>query len=138
MREEGIVIEVSGGVAKVAIEPKPQCEHCKLCSRGDGGKRVVEAAGTGSVSAGDKVVLEVSAGRILGTSVIVYICPLAALVGGVVLGYFLSDALGVPEKKDAVGLGLGAVGLLTSILVLKAYDRYVGRIGGTRAAIIDT
>ena len=137
MREEGIVIDVSGSVAKVAIEPKPQCEHCKLCSRGDGGKRVVEASNAGSISTGDRVAIEVSPGQIVRMSLVVYVFPLAALVGGVVLGYFLSDALGVPEKKDAIGLGLGAAGLLVSIFALKAYDRYIGRTGSTRATIID-
>ncbi len=136
MREEGIVTEVSGGTARVSIDPKPHCEHCGLCSRADGGKRVVEASNAISASPGDEVILEVSPGHIVGTSLALYAFPLAALVGGVVLGYFLSDVLGTPEKKEVFGLGLGAVGLFAALLVLKAYDRHLGKTGAPQARIV--
>ncbi len=137
MREEGIVTEVSGGTAKVAIEPKPHCEHCNLCSRGDGGKRVVEANNAPSASPGDRVAIEVSPAQIVGTSLIVYAFPLAALVIGVALGYALSEALGIPEKKDLVGLALGAAGFLLAVLVIKAYDRHIARAKTPQAIITE-
>lgn len=136
MREEGIVTEVSGGTAKVAIEPKPHCEHCGLCSRADGGKRVVEVSNAISASPGDNVVLEVSPGHIVGTSFVVYAFPLAALVGGIALGYFVAGTLGIPEKKDLFGLALGVAALLAAFLLLKTYDRYVAKMRSPHAAIL--
>ena len=137
MREEGVIIEVSGDTAKVSIEPKPQCEHCGLCSRAAGGERVVEANGAESTSPGDKVILEVSPAQIVRTSLIVYAFPLAALLGGVVLGYFLSGTLGSPEKKEAFGLVIGLGGLLASILILKWYDSHISRTAPPQATIVE-
>jgi positive regulator of sigma E activity len=137
MREEGIVLEVSGNTAKVTIEPKPQCEHCGLCSRAAGGERVVEADGAGSASPGDKVIIEVSPAQIVRTSLIVYAFPLAALLAGVVLGYFLSDILGSSEEREVFGFGLGVVGVLVSILVLRRYDRRISRTSPPKALIIE-
>ena len=136
MREEGIITEVSGDTARVTIEPKPHCEHCGLCSRSDAGKRIVEAGNAGSVSPGDKVILEIAPSQIVGTSLVVYVFPLAALLGGVLLGYFLSNTLGCPEKKEAFGLGLGVAGLLAAILALKTYDRHIAQTAPPKATII--
>lgn len=137
MREEGIVIEVSDDMTKVIVQSKQNCEHCNLCSRSEEGDLVIEAANPVSAAPGDRVVLEVSPGQIIKISLVVYILPLAALAGGVALGYFLADTFGISEKEDALGLALGAAGFIASVFALKAYDRHVAETNTARATIIE-
>ena len=137
MREEAVVIDVSGTRATVTIESKSHCDHCRLCTVGEDGQRMLEADNKVSASPGEKVILEVPPGQIVTTSLVVYGLPLVALVGGVVLGYFLAGNLGIPEKREPLGFAFGIAGLVLSLIGVRLYDRALSRKGISSPVIVE-
>ncbi len=137
MREEGTVVEVSGSIARIEIEAKPHCSHCKICDVGREGERILETENTVGASPGDKVILEVPPGQIIKTSLVVYGVPLLGLVGGVALGYLVAGPLGIPGKKDLLGIILAAAGLAAALALVALYDRRLTARGTQRVKIVE-
>lgn len=125
MREEGVVVDASGTLARVAVETGEHCSHCNLCAVGEDGQRLIEAENTVNASVKDRVSIEVTPGQIVKTSLIVYVVPLLALIGGVIAGNLLSPILGADE--NLLGIVLGFAALAVGLLLVKVYDGHVAR-----------
>ena len=58
MTERAAVLKVSGRIAVVQIEKKPECDACKVCAFRNGKSRVkVKALNTAGARAGDAVLV---------------------------------------------------------------------------------
>jgi sigma-E factor negative regulatory protein RseC len=134
MREEGIVVAVNGNIAKVAVESGEHCSHCNLCAAGSEGQRLIEAENTASASPKDRVSIEVRPGQIVKTSLIIYVVPLLALIGGVIVGNMLADLTATDEDLLGIICGFAALGI--ALLGVKSYDRHIAATSPPPAKVI--
>lgn len=107
-----VVKGVQGRMALVVTRMEPACEGCKArdtCLTLGGGGAHVEARARNTVGAepGDVVTISIRGSSLLKASFLVYMVPMLALIGGIVLGYLLSRVISVDEN-----LLVGLFGLL--------------------------
>ena len=119
-QQEGIVLEVSGTMAKVKASRHSDCENCGNCPGNTA--IVVDALNPVGAKRGQRVAIEVKEVNMLKAAFIVYILPLIAAVAGA----FAGDYLAVAQQASnpvwyQIGGGAAAVGL--SILYIKYFDR---------------
>jgi len=121
MDETGIVLDVSGGRARVSFRRTPACERCGACSPQDDDRLVADLLSPENLRPGDRVRVEIAPGAVLKAAAWAYLLPALALVAAAAL----AEALGArPALQWACALG--AVGLCA--LLLRLLDsRLAGR-----------
>ncbi len=95
MEEEGIIVELNGGMAKVAITPKFACAHCAaraVCTQ-SGDRVYTEALNPLGAQVGDLVKVEMPAKSVYGSAFLVFFMPLVVLA----LGFGLARRVGLPQ-----------------------------------------
>lgn len=95
MEEEGIIVDVKGEMAKVAINPQFSCAHCSLrnvCLQ-SGEKVYTEALNPLEAQVGDLVRVEMPAGSVYGSTFLLFFMPLVALS----LGFGLAQWAGFSQ-----------------------------------------
>lgn len=102
MGEWGIVKEVSFGKAKIKLERKPICEKCGICHSEGKDFMLLEVEIGERARVGDKVRIQISAGKTLMATFIVFMIPLLALLTGIFIGYLISGWLGSPSFWEAL------------------------------------
>lgn len=121
MQDMGHIVEKSGEMARIAIQPHGGCSSCALkgsCSP-DENTHYLWARNDKNGDVGDEVVVELKPQvKIFGTALI-FIFPLL----GMFAGYFIGDRAGGNQDASIVG-ALG--GLVLSFIIVKIIDRYVG------------
>jgi hypothetical protein len=129
VQEEGTVIRVAAGRAAVRIlhEPGPACRGCAACRSLGGGAFAVEVAAA-DLAEGDAVLLEVPLPPAWRGIVLLFAAPLAALMGGLVVGASwagLQALLGWgPEGTGLlVGAALGAGAFVVAALEDRRFRR---------------
>jgi sigma-E factor negative regulatory protein RseC len=112
----GIVTAVQGRTALVVTSEEPECESCSAkdtCSTfgGSGANREVRARNTAGAEVGDVVRISIQGSHFLKATFLVYMVPMLALIGGVLVGHLLAN-LWAGNKDLLVGIfgGLGLVG----------------------------
>jgi len=108
LTKTGVVKAVQGRMALVVTRLEPECEGCKArdacISLGGGGANAeVRARNTVGAEAGDVVTISIMSSSMLKASFLVYMLPILAMVGGIVLGHLLSSVISV-NKNVLVGL----------------------------------
>ena len=108
-----MVKALQGHLAVVVTKMEPECESCKAkdaCfSLGGGGANAeVKARNTAGAEVGDVVTISIKGSSLLKVSFLVYMLPILALLGGVILGVFLSNYIPVNENILVGVLGLSA------------------------------
>ena len=131
LTKTGVVKAVDGITAVVVTKLDPGCESCKAknaCSSlgGTGANVQVRARNTAGAQAGDVVTIGLRSASLLKVTFLVYMVPILALLGGIVLGYFLAKLFSVDENI-LVGIlaGLALVG--SFIWVKKKGDKFSER-----------
>jgi len=117
----GTVIAVNGSMITVEICKSGGCKSCGLKGLCGSGKtsQILSFETNESYRIGDKVVVSVSSGVRILSSIIVFIFPLLGLFGFFLLGrIFLSE-------PGAIGLGFA--GMVIAFLVVKLLDKLIGR-----------
>ena len=99
----GVVKAVRGRMALVATKLEPECESCKAkdacTSLGGGGANAeIWARNTVGAEAGDVVTISMRGSSLLKASFFVYMLPIIAIIGGIVLGHLLSRLIPVDEN----------------------------------------
>jgi sigma-E factor negative regulatory protein RseC len=112
LKRTGVVKAVQGRMALVMTRKEPECESCKAkdaCfSLGGGGANTeVRVLNTAGADVGDIVTIGIRGSSLVKVSFLVYLLPILALVGGVVVGYWLSGLISVDEN-----ILVGVFGLL--------------------------
>lgn len=108
----GVVKAVQGHMALVVTKPEPECQGCKAkdacTATGGGGANVeVRVHNTAGAKVGDIVIISMKGSSLLKASFLVYMVPIIALIGGIVLGHSLSGVISI--DKDLL---VGILGLL--------------------------
>ena len=87
IEEEGVVAEIDGNIAKVAVMKKSACEQCAaagVCHPGD--QEYLEASNPLGAVKGQKVKVVIAPQVYLKASIILYGIPMVALIAGAILG----------------------------------------------------
>jgi len=126
MIEEGRVIEVKGGLAKVEIRRSTSCGTCRVCWMSEEGKMVACAENLIGAKVGQRVRLQVS-GSILKAAFVVYILPLVGLIVGYGVGSSVTKAMGYPGYAEKIGMICGLATLALSFLAVRYYGRKTGQ-----------
>ncbi|MFP4193315.1 MAG: SoxR reducing system RseC family protein [Desulfobacterales bacterium] len=135
-REIGVVTEIKGDKAVVKTHRAAACEGCseKSTCHSMGGAREMEIEALNPVNArvGDRVTLEVAAGRMLQLSLLLYIFPIAALLAGAVIGNQTAPILGFDASIFSAIVGFAVFFLaLGVIMTLEKKARRSGRFKPT-------
>jgi len=110
----GLVTAVQDGDARIRFLRGSACARCGAClSVGESEMEITLPKALGAKE-GDRVVVDLSPGRVVQASLLAYAIPLLLLIAGVLIGSRIADWAGL-------ALGVGACGL--GYLVLRAVDR---------------
>jgi len=112
VHEHGTVESVEGARARVRLQPaRPeQCAHCRACRPAGQGVVLLQVE-AGDLRPGDRVTVEVPLPGPWHAIGLVLAMPLAAMVGGAVLG---AESRSL---QQALGLGADAAAILTGLAV---------------------
>jgi sigma-E factor negative regulatory protein RseC len=118
----GVVKAVRGNMAVVVTRHESECESCSArdtCATlgGSGANREVMARNTARAQVGDVVKISIGGSAFLKVTFLVYMVPILALIGGALLGYFLSAVL-TGNKDLFVGI-FGGLAFVASFLWLR-------------------
>lgn len=119
MEEEGVVVAIEEGVARVRMSRGSRCEGCRACSL-LGGEPELELPATEGLEVGAKVLVEIPEQGSWLSPVLLFALPILALVGGVVVGEQWRPA-GLGGESASLVLGFG--GLVLVFLVAVVIDR---------------
>ena len=129
LREQGVVVAVTDGVARVAMDATEhtRCGACGLCRAAKDGKQMLlDARAPEGISVGDRVTVEVPLPGPGRSAVLLLLVPLVLFVGGLILGEVLR-AKGVLPGGSGMSLA-PAFGLMVVWYVAVAvYDRHLRR-----------
>lgn len=127
-REEGTVVALDGGTARVRLARRDACVGCRVCATLGLGEMALEARNLSGARVGDGVVVEVTGPSPLRAALLVYGAPLTAFIAACVTGAILTES-------DGAGLAIGAAAFLCACAVLNRYDRRVRRSGNYSATV---
>nr|WP_084576186.1 SoxR reducing system RseC family protein [Sporomusa malonica] len=118
--QEGIVLEVYDGMAKVKASRHSDCENCGTCAGNEA--IVAEVLNPVGAQRGQRVVIEIKEANMLRAAFVVYMLPLIAAVGGAFVATYFTDLHQVANPLwYQIGGGFAAFGL--SIMYVRYYDR---------------
>ncbi len=138
IEEEGIVSEVEGDVAKVAILTKSACESCAasgVCHPGD--QELMEAANPLGAQKGQKVKVVVAPQVYLKASIILYGIPMAVFIGGAIVAKNLAVRFGSDANSDLWAFMGGTACLLVSFLFIRSYNKKVEKTQKYKPVIVE-
>lgn len=119
-KQEGIVLDVFDGMAKVKASRHSDCENCGNCPGSNA--IVVDALNPLGAQRGQRVEIEVKQVNMLKAAFIVYMLPLIAAVAGGVAGTYLANSQMSPDPAwYQIGGGIIAFGL--SLIYIRYFDR---------------
>lgn len=117
-QQEGMVLEVSGRMAKVKASRHNDCENCGACPGNSA--MVLDARNSVGAKPGQRVLVEIKEINMLKAAFTVYILPLVAAFAGAIIGDFIGRFLGFEELISRLIGGSGMT--LLSIWYIKYYD----------------
>lgn len=138
IEEEGIVVEATERTAKVAILRKSACESCAasgVCHPDDAS--FMEAENPVGAVKGQKVRVMVAPQVYLKATIVLYGAPLAALVGGAILGKNLALKYAGEANSDLWAFLAGAACMAVSFFFIWMYNKKVEKSGQYRPAIVE-
>ena len=138
IEEEGIIVEVSDGTAKVAVMKKSACDACAasgICHPGD--QEYMEASNPLGAKKGQKVKVVVAPQVFLKASLILYGVPMAALVGGAIIAKNLALRFGFEANSDLWAFLGGMACMLISFLFIRSYNKKVEKSGEYQPVIVE-
>ncbi len=137
IEEEGIVTEVEGDIARVAILKKSACESCSaagICHPGD--REYMEASNPLGAKKGQKVKVVVAPQVYLKASIILYGVPMAALVGGAIIAKNIAEKLGFGANSDLWAFIAGMTCMLVSFVFIRMYNKKVEKTQEYKPVIV--
>lgn len=140
IEEEGIVSDISGGIAKVAILKKSACEQCAAsgaCHPGGGDQDLMEAANPLGAQKGQKVKVVIAPQLYLKASIILYGIPLSVFIAGAIAAKNVAIRLGREASSDLWAFLAGALCLVISFLFIRLYNKKVEKTQQYKPVIVE-
>lgn len=119
-QQEGIVVAVSDGMAKVRTSRHSDCENCGACPGNTA--IVLDARNPVQARQGQWVMVEVKDVNMLKAAFIVYLLPLIAVCGGVLAGAGTAFVSQAPEPLWHYAGG-GIAAFVLSMAYIRQFDR---------------
>lgn len=135
MEEEGIVVEVKGGIAKVEIVRSRVCGGCHACTIGARGRMVTEAENLVGAKKGERVKVEIPTPLLLKAVFMVYLLPLLGLVSGCVVGKWAAELLGF-KASEIIGAMVGVWMLGLGFWITHRYDKRMRKKGEFKSRVV--
>lgn len=119
---EGVVIETDGETAKVRTSVHSDCENCGVCPGSNA--MIIDVVDKVGAKLGDSVLIESKKSHMLLAAFMIYIFPLLAVGGGILIGNYLAIrwAFSPALLMTAGGLIFGVM----AILLIKYMDKTLG------------
>jgi len=116
---EGVIIETNGETAKVRCSVHSDCENCGVCPGSNA--MIIEAVNMEGTKPGDSVIVESKEANMALTAFLIYIFPLLAVGGGILLGQYLSYRVMIsPALLMTLG---GLIFGMAAFYIIKHVDR---------------
>jgi sigma-E factor negative regulatory protein RseC len=138
IEEEGIVVEVTGDIAKVSIMAKSACEKCSasgVCHPGE--QEYMEASNPLGAKKGQKVKVVLAPQVYLKASIILYGIPMTVFVASAILGKNLGLRYGTEADSDLWAFIAGMASMVVSFLVIRMYNKKVEKTPQYKPMIIE-
>ena len=139
IEEEGIVIETTGGLAKVSILAKSACEKCassEICHpQGEGS--FMEASNPLGAKKGQKVKVVVAPQVYLKASIILYGIPMTVFVAAAIIGKNLAQKFSGETNSDLWAFISGMVLMAVSFFFLRRYNQMVEKRQEYKPVIVE-
>lgn len=139
IEEEGVIIETSGDVAKVAVMKKGACESCAssgVCHPGDE-ESYMEATNPLNAKKGQRVKVVLAPQLYLKASIILYGVPVTVFVTAAIIGKNLAEAFVPGSDSDLWAFLAGSVCMIVSFLFIKRYNKKVERTREYKPVIME-
>ena len=131
MTERATVVKISGRIAVVQIEKKPECDACKVCAFRNGKSRVkVKALNTAGARAGDAVLVRAEKDNRLLASFLAYVPPVLFAAAGVLIGAFAI-------KSELWSALLCIAGIAVGFLAVWLLDKFASKTRGFGMEVIE-
>lgn len=134
MRHFGKVINIEDEMARIQIAKSSQCKNCTACDMFDT-KGTVEISARNELAAKveDYVEVEIAPAQVIGSSLLVFIFPIIALI----IGYMLGSHLAPQTTLTAENAGIigSLIFLVLAFLLIYVYDRLFARKKSAKAWI---
>lgn len=119
--EEGLVVEVTGNVAKIKAGRHNDCKNCGACSGSN--SIIVCALNKKGAIPGQRVEFEVKESNALVAAFMVFMFPLISVFLGVLLGKYIALFIGGSSTGfEIVG---GLITFILTIVCIKVFNNYV-------------
>ena len=138
IEEEGIVAELVGDIAKVALVKKSACEQCSasgVCHPGD--QEYMEASNPLGAKKGQKVKVVVAPQVYLKASIILYGIPMAALVAGAILAKNVAERYTGESHSDLWAFVVGMICMVVSFFFIRVYNNKVEKTQTYKPVIVE-
>lgn len=138
IEEEGIVVEVTGDIAKVSIVAKSACEKCsasEVCHPGE--QEYMEASNPLGAKKGQKVKVALAPQVYLKASIILYGVPMTVFVAAAILGKNLGLRYGTEANSDLWAFIAGMACMAVSFLFIRMYNQKVEKTQQYKPVIVE-
>lgn len=138
IEEEGVVMEVHGDLAKVAITAKSACEKCSassMCHPGD--EEHMEASNPLGAKKGQKVKVALAPQIYLKASIILYGIPMTVFIAAAILGKNLGQRFGTEANSDLWAFVAGMTCMMLSFLAIRMYNKKVEKTAQYKPTITE-
>jgi sigma-E factor negative regulatory protein RseC len=138
IEEEGIVAEIEGSIAKVAVLKKSACEQCSaagVCHPGD--REYLEATNPLNAVKGQKVKVAIAPQLYLKASFILYGIPMVALVAGAIIAKNIASGYVGEEQSDLWAFIAGMACTFVSFLFIRSYNKKVEKTQKYKPVIVE-
>jgi len=138
IEEEGVVAEVEGTVAKVAILKKSACEQCAasgVCHPGD--QEYLEASNPLGAVKGQKVKVVVAPQIYLKASIILYGIPMVSLIAGAIIAKNIALRFVGDARSDLWAFIGGAVCMCIAFVFIRSYNKRVEKTQKYKPVIVE-
>ncbi|GAA0710853.1 SoxR reducing system RseC family protein [Paraclostridium ghonii] len=124
MNQHGYVVEIVDGItAKIKMQKHSACASCGKCASSTDKKDiVVEVDNTIGAKVGDFVEVNMDSVDVIKAAAIVYIIPLAALLGGTIASYCILNFIDISFNKEILSAIIGLILTSLSYLIIKNKD----------------
>ncbi len=123
--ETGIVKEIDGIMAKVAVQKKDACDGCSAqdaCSSSNDEEAVLEAINAAKAEVGQTVKISMKPMTYLKGTMLVYGMPLVLFLAGAVAGQKIGEEYFRETSSELVAAVTGFAALFISLLIIKVWS----------------
>lgn len=132
-QEQGLVVEVYDGLAKIKVGRHAECTSCGACPSSR--QVMVEAVNKIGAHPGQRVRFAMQEQNVLVGAFVVFVLPLLAAGLGAVAGWLLAPSLSVSAAQGSAGLAL--VALVLALGFVRYFDRRVARRQEMKPVIVE-